>query len=87
MTRYTIDRFEGDKWAVLESDGPRVTVPRGWLPSAAREGDVLKATEYHESGVSTVRFEIDPAARDERLEEVRRLRDRIPPGPKGDISL
>ena len=87
MTRYTIDRFEGDTWAVLEGDGPRVTVPRGWLPSAAREGDVLKAIEHGESGVSTVRFEIDPAARDARLEETRRLRDRIPPGPKGDISL
>ena len=87
MTRYTIDRFEDDKWAVLEGDGPRVTVPRGWLPSAAREGDVLKTIEHGEHGVSTVRFEIDPAARDARLEDARRLRDRIPPGPKDDISL
>ena len=87
MTRYTIDRFEDDRWAVLESDGPRVTVPRGWLPSAAREGDVLTATEHDEAGVSTVRFEIDSATRGARLEEARRLRDRIPPGPKGDISL
>jgi len=87
MTSYTIDRFEDKGWAVLEGEGTRLTVPRGWLPSAAREGDVLRVTVDDESGVKAVRFEIDPAARDERLEEARRLRDRIPPGPKGDISL
>ena len=87
MTRYTIDRFEDGQWAVLESEGPRITVPRGWLPSTAREGDVLKATEIDGSGVSTVRFEIDSVARDARLEDARRLRGLIRSGPKGDISL
>ena len=87
MTRYTIDRLEDDEWAVLEGEGPRLTVPRGWLPAHAREGDVLKVTEADESGVRVVRFELDPAARDAHLEEARRLRDRIPRGPKGDISL
>jgi len=87
VTRYTIDRFEDDQWAVLESEGPRITVPRRWLPSATREGDMLLATESSESGLSTVRFEIDPAARDARLEEARRLRGLIRSGPKGDISL
>ena len=87
MTRYTIDRFEDGQWAVLESEGSRVTVPRGWLPSTAREGDVLNATEIDESGASTVRFEIDLVTRDARLEEARRLRGLIRPGPEGDISL
>ena len=87
MTRYTIDRFEDGRWAVLEGEGERITVPREWLPAAAREGDVLSAAEQAETGVSTVRFEIDPTVRDTRLAEARRLRDRLPKGPNGDISL
>jgi hypothetical protein len=87
MTRYIIDRFEDGRWAVLEAEGSRITVPREWLPAAVREGDVLKVTRHDEAGVSTVRFGIDPADRDARLGEVRRLRDLIPSGAKGDIAL
>ena len=88
MARYTIDRFEGE-WAVLEGEHARTfTVPREWLPSGAREGDVLTTFEMAEgAGTRTIRFELDPAARDEQLARARQRRDALPPGPKGDISL
>jgi len=89
MPRYTIDRFEGDDWAVLEDDGARtLTVPRPWLPVAAREGDVLNVSEESpEPTVQSVQFELDPQARDERRADAARKRDELPRGPKGDISL
>lgn len=89
MTRYTIDRFEGSEWAVLEDERAHtLTVPRQWLPSSAREGDVLKTFETAEAvGATTIRFELDPAARDEQLTKARQRRDALPRGPKGDVSL
>lgn len=89
MKRYTIDRFEDKKWAVLEDDDQvRVTIPRSWLPADAREGDVVDASDHDDiPGMKTVRFQVDTAARDVRLDEARQLRDRLPKGPKGDISL
>jgi hypothetical protein len=89
MSHFTIDRFEGADWAVLENDQAQVfNVPREWLPAGAREGDVVQATE-HATGEATrsLRFEIDPVERGARLANVRRLRDRLPRAPKGDISL
>lgn len=89
MPRYTIDRFEGVGWAVLEDEhGQTFTVPRGWLPSAAREGDGLKGDATAQTTAATVlRFELDPTARDEQLAKARARRDALPRGPKGDISL
>ena len=49
-----VDRFEGDV-AVLEWGGRQITIQKGELPSAAREGTVL-----------TVSLEIDEAATIER---------------------
>ena len=89
MARYAIDRFEGGEWAVLEDDEARTfRVPRHWLPPAAREGDVVNATEQDAgTGSRVLRFELDPAARQARLDQARRLRDQLPRGPKGDVSL
>jgi hypothetical protein len=89
MTRYIIDRFEDGDWAVLEADAQRrVTVLRSWLPASAREGDVLTLSEQDEhAGAKILRFEVDMAARVVRLEEARQLRQRLPEGPKDDISL
>jgi len=89
VARYTIDRFENGEWAVLEDERARTfTVPRAWLPSTAREGDVLTTIEMAEgAGTRTIRFELDPAARDEQLAKARQRRDALPRGPKGDISL
>jgi DUF3006 family protein len=89
VARYTIDRFEGGEWAVLEDERARTfTVPRDWLPSGAREGDVLKASDTpEETNAKTIRFELDSAAQDEQLTRARQRRDALPRGPKGDISL
>lgn len=86
---YTIDRFEEDEWAVLEDEHSRTfTVPRRWLPSEAREGDVVKLVQEEPgTGARVLRFELDPAARAEGLAEALRLRDRLPREPKGDLSL
>ena len=88
MALYTIDRFEGD-WAVLETEDARTfNVPRDWLPSGAREGDVLKTSSTAASASTmTIRLELDPVARDERLAKARQRRDALPRGPKGDVSL
>jgi hypothetical protein len=89
VPRYTIDRFEGGNWAVLEEESARAfTVPRGWLPSGARERDVVTTLETtHDPSTTTVRFELDPEARDEQLAKARARREALPRGPKGDISL
>ena len=91
MPRFTIDRFEGTGWAVLEDErGRSFDVPRGWLPAGAREGDVLDgfpANDASGGATSTLRFELNPAARDERLADAHRLRTQLPKGPKGDVSL
>lgn len=89
MARYIVDRVEGSDWVVLEDERARTfTVPRSWLPSAAREGDILNAFEQHVGAQTKVfRFELDPAAREERLAKARRLRDQLPRAPKGDVLL
>lgn len=89
MPRYTIDRFEGKDWAVLEDDQARTfSIPRHWLPAETREGDVLNVSEQETgAGVRSLRVDLDPAAREERLREAGRLRDQLPRAPKGDVSL
>jgi Protein of unknown function (DUF3006) len=89
VPRYTIDRFEADEWAVLEDEGARTfTVPRAWLPSGVREGDVLKQSSTAKgASAKAVRFELDPSAREEQLAKARARRDALPRGPKGDVSL
>ncbi len=87
--QYGVDRIEDGGWVVLEDGDARTfTVPRSWLPAEVREGDVVSVSpEEDAEGVRCMRFVIDPAARQERLEEAQRRRDRLPKGPKGDVSL
>ena len=87
--QYGVDRIEDGSWVVLEDGDARTfTVPRAWLPADVREGDVVSVSpEEDGDGVLCVRFVIDPAARQERLQEAQRRRDRLPKGPKGDVSL
>ena len=88
MPRYIIDRFEGDDWAVLEDEHARVfTVPRWWLPSDVREGDVVNALGESTADAKAIRFDIDRFAREERRAEANRRRGQLPRGPKGDLSL
>ena len=85
----TLDRFEDDQ-AVLElSPGTTLNVPRSWLPSQAREGDVLRLRVREDvSGTSSfVSFRVDAAKTAERREEVEALRSTLPKAPEGDVEL
>jgi hypothetical protein len=87
--RYAIDRFENGDWAVLEDDQARTfRLPRQWLPSEAKEGDIVRVVEYGATA-ATRRLELalDSDAREERLDRARKLRNQLPRGPKGDVSL
>ena len=89
MQRYTIDRFEGSDWVVLEDEQARTfTVPTDWLPASVREGTVLRASaDADGTGTSVIRFSVDPASHDEQLRKAHERLDALPRGPKGDLSL
>ena len=77
MPRYTIDRFEGTDWVVLEDEQARTfLVPRRWLPTQAREGDVvIEAQQAPDADTVSVRLDLDPKGRDERFANAKRLRE------------
>jgi hypothetical protein len=89
MPRYIVDRFEGSDWAVLEDeDAKTFLVPRRWLPTEAREGDVVNESEQApDADTVSLRLDLDPKAREERLANLKQQRDQLPRGPKGDVSL
>ena len=88
MPHYTIDRFEGSEWAVLEDERARTfSVPRQWIPAEAREGDVVTVSEQAAMDARVIRFAIDASERDERLADADRRREALPRGPKGDLAL
>ena len=88
MPHYTIDRLENGDWAVLEDEHARTfNVPRSWLPADAREGDVVTVSEVPATDARLLRFALDLYGREERLKQARELRERLPRGPKGDLSL
>ena len=68
MPRYTIDRFEGTDWVVLEDEQARTfLVPRRWLPTQAREGDVvIEAQQEPDADTVSVRLDLDPKGRSGR---------------------
>ena len=68
LPRYTIDRFEGTDWVVLEDEQARTfLVPRRWLPTQAREGDVvIEAQQAPDADTVSVRLDLDPKGRDGR---------------------
>jgi hypothetical protein len=87
---YAIDRFDGQDWAVLEDDAARTfRVPRAWIPAEARERDVIRIeTESQGSPPATgLRIAVDADATARRLSQVDQLRQQLPRGPKGDVSL
>ncbi len=86
LPSYVIDRFEGEDWAILEDEHTAsYRVPRRNLPPDAREGDVLVGLLG--DGGSSSALTVDPAARQERLARAEQLRNQLPRGPKGDLSL
>ena len=65
MPQYIIDRFEDAAWAVLEDQqGKTFLVPRRWLPTQAREGDVVSATaQPPDSDTVSLTFQLERVAR------------------------
>ena len=88
MPHYIIDRFEDAAWAVLEDEqGKTFLVPRRWLPTQAREGDVVSAiAQPPDSDTVSLTFQLDPAAREERLARLKAQREQLPQGPQGDLK-
>ena len=88
-TLYAVDRFEDGDWAVLEVAANRTfRIPRSWVPTNAKEGDVLAVdVDLKNTSTVTLSITIDPEATRERLREADELRQRLPRAPKGDISL
>ena len=89
MPHYTIDRFEGAEWAVLEDhQGKTFLVPRRWLPTPAREGAVLIATaQPPDDETVSLTFQLDHVATEERFARLNALRAQLPNGPQGDVKL
>lgn len=74
----------------LESDDGRIWhLPAALLPDAAREGDVVAFTRFARADAQAVAWllEVDHAATTARREALRRLRNTLPEGPTGDITL
>ena len=92
---YVIDRFEDDGWAVLERpDGETFSLPRVWLPYAAREGDVLNLRMHlpaddltTDPTTSTLTFMVDQEATTARREKLESIRSKLKRGPAGDLEL
>ena len=83
---YIVDRIEDEAWAVLEADdgSAALEIPREWLPRDLTEGQVVEA-EVEEDGL--VRFRVDSAAAENRVQRLDELRGEIPGGPEGDLEL
>ena len=89
---YVVDRFEDNNWVVLErEDGETFNVPRGWLSTYLKEGDVLKVKRLEDLREGVVQhflyLEIDEEAVESRREQARLKRDELVKGPSGDIDL
>jgi hypothetical protein len=89
MPLFTVDRFEGQAWVVLEDERALSrTVPRSWVPVGTHEGDVLSSVDELPTEASeTVRLSLDPAATTARRKGAQEQRNRLIRGPQGDIRL
>jgi hypothetical protein len=93
---YVLDRFEDNGWAVLErEDGETFNIPKAWVPSNAREGDVLvveKLPELSAYGLedepsSTLDIYVDEEETNRRRQKAKTARASLPRGPEGDLEL
>ena len=91
----TIDRFEDNDLAVLESrkgtenmEVMNFSVPRSWLPEDCQEGDILTVTSLA-TGLNegTLTFAIDKEGTARASQEISNLRESLNKAPDGDIDL
>ena len=85
---YVVDRIEGDLVVLVRDSGEETSVPRASLPTAIREGVVLRVPLL-EGGVSQWdAARVDEAETERRLGEAREiLRELRKRDPGGDIEL
>ncbi len=84
---YTIDRFEDNDLAVLETDdGTTLDVPRAHISPEAHEGDVLVELPENELD-GEVRYAVDFDATEVRRREVSDLRASIATVEDGNLEL
>jgi len=85
---YAVDRIEADLVVLVGESGGEVSVPRRSLPSAVKEGVVLRVPMAAEGGPDWSGAYIDRAETERRLRERREvLRDLRRRDPGGDIEL
>lgn len=86
--RWVVDSIE-DGVAAVEEDGARMRYAPAWLlPSAAREGDVLRVSRRDEGAAASLRIEVDGRATDEALGRSREQVGRLSHNdPGGDIVI
>jgi hypothetical protein len=75
MAFYAVVRFEGSDWVVLEDEHAKTfLVPRRWLPTDAREGDVVKeSAQPPATDTVSLRLDLDKDATRERAANAKRL--------------
>lgn len=82
-----LERFE-DEWAVLEADAETTfPVPRAWLPTNVKVGDVLRAQVVSGGDEGSLKLSIDADATTKRREAAETLQADAVKGPEGDIDL
>jgi hypothetical protein len=86
--QWVVDSIE-DGVAALEEDGARMLYVPAWLlPSAAREGDVLRVSRRDEGAVASLRMEVDGGAANQALDRSRERVSRLSQNdPGGDIVI
>jgi hypothetical protein len=93
---YVLERYEDGNWAVLErEDGATFNVPRAWLPSNAKEGDVLvveklpdlSTYDLEDEPSSTLDIFVDEEETNRRRQKAKAARASLPKGPEGDLEL
>jgi hypothetical protein len=83
---FIVERIE-DGIAILEGEAGSAEVPAAWLPRGAREGSVLRAELKRDDDASRLVLTLDREGQAAREAEIRRLRESIPEGPAGDVTL
>lgn len=85
--RYSINSFDDNNLAMLESEHDTIPVPRSFLPAGCREGDVLLLEERRRDSSSQLVFRLDSNKTRERLEAARGLRASLKRAPQGNMKL
>ncbi len=79
-----IDSIEAEVARVESADGSVYAIPHSWIPTNAKEGDVLRLelTSSADGETTELRLRVDSGATEERRRKVRaklnRLRERKP---------